>query len=155
MEGEQIPKSKAKKHPPLPRLISKEAGHTCTPNSRTSLVHVGKRAFELAQEHSITNSRLTLGSALVLGGALGLTQVQSAKAVDYNVSGLNTFDLGITAVNAVNEPGKITFAPEITTVTSSGIEFLVPVTIDGTVTNGLNGGRVIITASEANNTCLI
>ena len=75
----------------MPRLLSKEVAHTCTPNLRTSLVHTGKRAFELAQEYSITNSRLALGSTLVLGGVLALSQVQSAEAADHSFIDASSF----------------------------------------------------------------
>ena len=102
-EGEQIPKSKAKKHPPLPRLLSKEVGHTCTPKSRSSFAHTGKRAFELAQEYSINNSRLALGSALVLGGVLALNQVQSAEAADWNFTDDTGFALAAGNANSDTE----------------------------------------------------
>ena len=139
----------------MPRLLSKEVGHTCTPNLRTSLVHTGKRAFELAQEYSITNSRLALGSTLVLGGVLALSQVQSAEAVQWRVEEGKTFDAGITHINdtaTAEDENTITFDSDITTVTSSGIDIIWALTIDGAIANG---GRVVITADPINDTCII
>ena len=150
-EGEHIPKSKAKKHPPLPRLLSKEIGHTCAPKSRSSLVHTGKRAFELAQEYSITNSRLALGSTLVLGGVLALSQVQSAEAATWRVDAEKTFDAGITHINEFgSDENTITFESAISTVTSSGIEIIRALTIDGAIANN---GKVVITSSAGS--CII
>lgn len=120
----------------MPRLLTKEVGHTCTPNSRTSLAHVGKRAFELAQEHSITNSRLTLGSALVLGGALGLTQVQSAKAAEWIFNDALTFASAAASADAQvdatpNEMASIIFsgASAETINIEAGVSFTREVTI--------------------------
>ena len=145
-----MPKSKLKKQPPLPRLLSKEVTHKCICKSRSSPTQTGRRAFELAQDYSISNSRLALGSALFLGGVLSLNQVQSAGAVDWIVGGDRTFDLGITAVNTGNDAlNTIAFAPEIIDVTSSGIAITKALAIDGTT----NSGRVIIISSGG--TCII
>ena len=86
----------------MPRLLSKEVGHTCTPKSRSSFAHTGKRAFELAQDYSITNSRLALGGTLVLGGVLALSQVQSAEAADWNFTDEAGFALAAANANSVS-----------------------------------------------------
>ena len=99
MEGNQIPKSKVKKHPPLPRLLSKEVTHKCTCKSRSSPIQTGRRAFELAQEYSISNSRLALGSALFLGSMLALNQIQGASAADFTFTDEGTL---VTAVGGAN-----------------------------------------------------
>ena len=95
----------------MPRLLSKEVGHTCTPKSRSSFAHTGKRAFELAQDYSITNSRLALGGTLVLGGVLALSQVQSAEAADHSFIDASSFAFAAAQAQAdsTGDPTRIIF----------------------------------------------
>ena len=67
---------------------------TQSPKAPTS-----KLASELAQLYSIANSKVALTGALVLGGFLAVNQVQAANAVDWEVTGSNTFDGGLDDQN--------------------------------------------------------
>jgi fibronectin-binding autotransporter adhesin len=132
-------------------LLSDPQPRQLVNKTQSSKASTSKLASELAQIYSISNSKVALTGALVLGGVLALNQVQAANAAPpptWVVGDADqTFDGGLSNANVT----RITFGGNTTTITTAGgIPIDRVIEIDG----ALNGGRVTI-QSTTPGTCII